>query len=104
MANVTRLLTQKIGPFPGWVWALSVGGLVFLVGPKLLGKSSGSSATAGTPGGFDPQSFAAGFSQGAAQYQGTVPDRTNPTTVGSLPAQPPPGVAQSPPNPVHRPR
>jgi hypothetical protein len=69
-SGIGGLLTQKIGPFPGYVWALGVGGVVFLLGPKLLkssGTSSAGTAAAG-PSGFDPQSFAAGFSQGA-QYQ-----------------------------------
>jgi hypothetical protein len=91
MAGIGGLLTQKLGPFPGWVWALGVGGVIFFLGPKLVGKSSGATATAG-PGGFDPQSFAAGFSQGAAQYQGTTPDRTNPSSppgpIGTQPIDP----------------
>ncbi len=69
-SGIGGLLTKKIGPFPGYIWALGVGGIVFLLGPKLL-KSSGSTtgASAGPQAGaFDPQSFAAGFSQGA-QYQ-----------------------------------
>src|SRR2546426_8245053 len=63
MADISGLLTQKLGPFPGWVWALGVGGVVFLVGPKLL--KGGSAAAASQPGAFDPQSFESGFAQGA---------------------------------------
>src|SRR5438132_948160 len=95
MANLGGLLTQKLGPFPGWVWALGVGGAVFFLGPKLLGKSSGS--TAGSSG-FDPQSFAAGYAQGAQSGNQPAPNPqpapVQPTDLGA-----PPGVPQSEPNP-----
>src|ERR1700675_4801345 len=112
-SGIGGLLTQKVGPFPGYVWALAVGGAVFLLGPKLL-KSSGASAagtSAAGSSGFDPQSFAAGFSQGA-QYQpgsgsapvpqsqpDTIPPQTwpgagvNPTGISA--AQAPPAVISS---------
>src|SRR5438034_11675099 len=63
MADISGLLTQKLGPFPGWVWALGVGGIVFLVGPKI--RKGGGTTAASQPGAFDPQSFESGFAQGA---------------------------------------
>lgn len=67
-------LTQKIGPFPGWAWALGVGGAIFLLGPKLFGSASSSgTASSGSTSGFDPQSYATGYSQGAMNFPPTAP-------------------------------
>ena len=66
--EITGLLTKKIGPLPGWAWALGVGGAVFLLGPKLL---KGSGATAGATGQANapPLSYQQGFDSGASYYQ-----------------------------------
>lgn len=67
--DLGNTLTQKIGPFPGWAWALGVGGAIFLLGPKLFGSASSSgTASSGNTSGFDPQSYATGYSQGATNF------------------------------------
>lgn len=87
MAGIGSVLTQKIGPFPGYVWALVVGGAVFFLGPKLLGSKSASSGT--TASGFDPQSFQAGWAQGVAYQPGGSNQSPNPVP-DNLPPQPAP--------------
>src|SRR5256885_1145448 len=60
------MLTRKIGPAPGWVWALGVGGIAYFLGPKLLkgGSAATSSTTAAGDTGMNPQSYGQGFTAG----------------------------------------
>jgi hypothetical protein len=73
MANeVTGLLTKKIGPFPGYVWAVVVGGVAFFVLPKLTGGTTAgkTSAATDTTGAAMTSGYQQGFAQGAQYYPG----------------------------------
>jgi len=92
--DLSGLLTRKIGPAPGWIWALGIGGAAFFVGPKLLkGGSSTITGIAGNASGFDPQSFSTGFSQGA-QYQPAAPTTSTSSGTGQWSFGSPPGSIQ----------
>jgi hypothetical protein len=71
-SNISGMLTQKIGPFPGYVWALVVGGAVYWFGIRGKAAGTSSSGIVGTmPGGLPGPAGPAGAT-GATGLQGLM--------------------------------